>query len=660
MQRKHYINSPISADERMQLNEEVDLIYGGITKNAINHSNLVNDFNSFLGRYGIDKTNLEKMIRDGDTNVLNIVERMILDFLTANPSDFDEVVAARLGKTTLRDLTLEFKNRLDGTEVFQKSKITDDTGRGFDIANATNPFDLYKLFDEPFAIRRFYKGVINAPTSTNTGFVMNFSLYNASGTSTLVCFDWTNRKVWLNHKNDSVIDGWKALAWEGAYDDIKQEVLNIKGDHPSLDVAIRAMIPYNSVKYYGNDNAAFQKALNESAGKTLDIPAGTYTIGDLEIPSNINVRSDPNAVFTLKAGSTTFFTNKDTVNIGGYDKTRDIIFKGGVFDLKKLKDAKVFVLSHCQDVKVDTKVCNGGESQAYVALNAVKDSEIDIEAIDCNATTAVGAVVGIYVFNDKNTLTSQNAKPYDLTACDNVTVNLKLKNVKKGLTEITPIDKVIHKSINYNVQAENVLEELGLFNNVSYFKTEKCIGNDIGHGLVFQIQNDSCEDFTIEGVNIRNGKNKETSRGVWFKSKEGDTAPQYKNIRVINPVVKGFNKGITTDYGVGAKIINPDVQECWEDGIWNYFTLDWAIHGGMLKYNNKVGWPSRADLHIGEISIAGGNKKTFRSIVSDVQARTIRAENLQDSRISAICKGGSFVKDGSDYNNKFDVLEVGW
>ncbi|HDX9589262.1 TPA: hypothetical protein ROX98_002245 [Bacillus pseudomycoides] len=121
------------------------------------------------------------------------------------------------------------------------------------------------------------------------------------------------------------------------------------------------------------------------------------------------------------------------------------------------------------------------------------------------------------------------------------------------------MDKVVHKNITYNVQGENVLEELGLFNNMSYFKTEKVIGNDVGHGLVFQILNDTCEDFTIEGVNLRNGKSKETSCGVWFKSKEGDTAPQYKNVRILNPVVRAFNKGIVTEYGFSAKITNPDV-----------------------------------------------------------------------------------------------------
>lgn len=150
-------------------------------------------------------------------------------------------------------------------------------------------------------------------------------------------------------------------------------------------------------------------------------------------------------------------------------------------------------------------------------------------------------------------------RPYDLTPCDSVSIDLKLKNVKKGLAEIAPLDKVVHKNITYNVQGENVLEELGLFNNMSYFKTEKVIGNDVGHGLVFQILNDTCEDFTIEGVNLRNGKSKETSRGVWFKSKEGDTAPQYKNVRILNPVVRAFNKGIVTEYGFSAKITNPDV-----------------------------------------------------------------------------------------------------
>ncbi|PEU24056.1 hypothetical protein COE82_23050 [Bacillus wiedmannii] len=233
--------------------------------------------------------------------------------------------------------------------------------------------------------------------------------------------------------------------------------------------------------------------------------------------------------------------------------------------------------------------------------------------------------------------------------------------MKKGFAEITPIDKIIHKNINYDVQAENVLEELGLFNNVSYFKTGKIIGNDIGHGLIFQILNDICEDFTIEGVNIRNGKNKETSRGIWFKSKEGDNAPQYKNVRMTNPVIRAFSKGIVTDYGYSVKINNPDVQECWEDGVWNYFTLDWGLVGGTVKYNNKNGWDSRADVHIGELNIAGGSKKVFRAMLSNVQARTIRVENLQDSIVNnVIVKAGGFSTVGSDHNNKIDFLEVGW
>lgn len=642
MERKHHINSSINADERMQLNEEIDLIYGGITKNAINHRDLVDDFNEFLERYGIDKVALEKMILDGDTNALHVVEKMISDFLVANPSSFDEVIAARLGENTLREFNQKIKTKLDATDTFQKVKLTDDVGLALSVADITELTGKSGFF-------RYTTGAKGMPPGSTDG-VGFFVANNKTGASALA-MDKATKRLFLRLDTE-----WRALAFEGAYDDIKKEVNNVKGAYNSLEIAIRSMIPYNSVNYFTD----FQKALDESEGKTLDIPAGKYTIGDLNIPSNLSIRADPNAIFILKAGSTTFFNNKDTVNIGGYDKTRGISFKGGKFDLQKMKDAKIFVLSHCQDLKIDTKVINGGESQSYVVLNAVKDAEINIEAAECSATTSIGATVGLYVFNDKNTLTNQNAKPYDLTPCDNITVNLKLKNVKKGFAEITPIDKIIHKNINYNVQAENVSEELGLFNNVSHFKTEKVIGNDIGHGLIFQILNDVCEDFTIEGVNVRNGKNKETSRGIWFKSKDGDTAPRYENVRIINPVIRACNKGITTDYGRGVRIVNPDVQGCWEDGVWNYFTLDWALHGGMLQSNNKVGWASRADLHIGEIAIGGGNKKTFRSIVSEVQARTIRVENLQDGRISAICKGGSFVKDGSDFNNKFDVLEVGW
>ncbi|MHA4159216.1 hypothetical protein [Bacillus cereus] len=643
MERKHYINSPMNADERMQLNEEVDLIYKGITKNAINHMNLEDTFNSFLERYGTDKTTLEKMIQDGDTNVLNVVEKMITDFLASKPSNFDEVTAARLGEKTLRDFNQKMKTKLDNTDAFQKVKLTDDVGLAFSVADITELTGKSGFF-------RYTTGAKGMPPGSTDG-VGFFVANNKTGVSALA-MDKTTKRLFLRLDTE-----WRALAFEGAYDDIKKEVNNVKGAHASLEVAIRSMIPYNSVNYFTD----FQKALDESEGKTLDIPAGKYTIGDLNIPSNISIRADPNAIFILKAGSTTFFNNKDTVNIGGYDKTRGITFKGGKFDIQKMKDAKVFVLSHCQDVKIDTKVINGGESQSYVVLNAVKDAQINIEAADCSATTSIGATVGFYVFNDKNTLTNQNAKPYDLTPCNNITVNLKLKNVKKGFVEITPIDKITHKNINYDVQAENVLEELGLFNNVSYFKTGKIIGNDIGHGLIFQILNDNCEDFTIEGVNIRNGKNKETSRGIWFKSKEGDNAPQYKNVRMTNPVIRTFSKGIVTDYGYSVKINNPDVQECWEDGVWNYFTLDWGLSGGTVKNNNKNGWDSRADVHIGELNIASGTKKVFRAMLSNVQARTIRVENLQDSIVNnVIVKAGGFSKVGSDHNNKIDFLEVGW
>lgn len=633
----------MNADERMQLNEEVDLIYKGITKNAINHMNLEDTFNGFLERYGTDKTTLEKMIQDGDTNVLNVVEKMITDFLASKPSNFDEVTAARLGEKTLRDFNQKMKTKLDNTDAFQKVKLTDDVGLALSAADITELTGKSGFF-------RYTTGTKGMPSGSTDG-VGVFVANNKTGVSALA-MDKTTKRLFLRLDTE-----WRALAFEGAYDDIKKEVNNVKGAHASLEVAIRSMIPYNSVNYFTD----FQKALDESEGKTLDVPAGKYTIGNLNIPSNISIRADPNAIFILKAGSTTFFNNKDTVNIGGYDKTRGITFKGGKFDIQKMKDAKIFVLSHCQDVKIDTKVINGGESQSYVVLNAVKDAEINIEAADCSATTSIGATVGIYVVTDTNTLTNQNTKPYDKTSCDNVKVNLKLKNVKKGLVEISPVDKVVHKNITYNVQGENVLEELGLFNNVSYFKTGKVIGNDIGHGLIFQILNDNCEDFTIEGVNIRNGKNKETSRGIWFKSKEGDNAAQYKNVRMTNPVIRAFSKGIVTDYGYSVKINNPDVQECWEDGVWNYFTLDWGLVGGTVKYNNKNGWDSRADVHIGELNIAGGSKKVFRAMLSNVQARTIRVENLQDSIVNnVIVKAGGFSKVGSDHNNKIDFLEVGW
>ncbi|PHA30385.1 hypothetical protein COF06_29710 [Bacillus wiedmannii] len=649
MERKHYINSPMNADERMQLNEEVDLIYKGITKNAINHMNLEDTFNSFLVRYGTDKTTLEKMVQDGDTNVLKIVEKMITDFLASKPSNFDEVTASRLGEKTLRDFNQKMKTKLDYTDEFQKVKLTDDVGIALSITDVTELTGKSGYF-------RYTAGAKGMPPGSSDG-VGFFTAYNKTDICMAIAMDNTTKRLFLRVENRGVItQNWKPIAFEGAYDDIKQEVNNVKGAHTSLEVAIRSMIPYNSVKYYGSDNAAFQKALDESEGKTLDIPAGKYTIGDLNIPSNISIRADPNAIFSLKAGSTTFFNNKDTVNIGGYDKTRSITFKGGLFDLKKVKDAKAFVLSHCQDVKVDTKVINGGETQAYVALNAVKDVEIDIDAADCTATTSIGATVGLYVFNDKNTLTNQNTKPYDLTPCDGIKVNLKLKNVKKGFVEIAVIDKVIHKNITYNVQAENVSEELGLFNNVSYFRTERVFANDIGNGLIFQILNDSCEDFTLEGINIRNGKNKESSRGVWFKSKEGDNAPQYQQVRILNPVIKTMNAGIVTDYGYGVRITNPDVSYCQEDGIWCYFTLDWSCIGGVVKYNNQRGWP-RADIHIGE----GGGKKTFRAILANCQARTVWLTGIQDSIVTnVIVKGGGFTYNKNDFNNKIDYLEVGW
>ncbi|WP_242224458.1 pyocin knob domain-containing protein [Bacillus cereus group sp. BfR-BA-01380] len=654
LSRKYYINTLISADERKELNSEVDNIYSEL----VNNNNFIvmvqQALLNLVEKEAIDVATLQSLITNGDADVLKVVRNMISDFLAAKPANFDEVVAARLGEKTLYDFNQKIKMKLDNTDNFQRVKLTDDTGYNISLQDASDLNTVTKS--------GFYKGLNlkNAPKDQGWWYVQVYSHNDINYACMQIVYSLNNtseNSLYIRKKAAGVWTEWKQLALFGAYDDIKQEVLNVKGTYSSLGVAIRAMIPYNSVNYYTD----FQKALNDSAGKTLEIPAGTYTIGDLEIPSNISIRADPNAFFILKDGSTTFFTNKDTVNIGGYDKTRGITFKGGVFDLKKIKDAKAFVLSHCQDLKIDTKVINGGESQSYVALNAVKDLEISMEAVDCSATTSVGANVGIYVFNDKNTLTNQNTKPYDLTSCDNVKVNLKLKNVKKGFTEITTVDKVIHKNITYNVQAENVLEELGLFNNMSYFKTEKVIGNDIGHGLVFQILNDSCEDFTIEGVNIRNCKSKEISRGIWFRSKDGNASPKYENVRIINPVIRTFSKGITTDFGRAVRIVNPDIADCWEDGIWNYFTLDWSCIGGMVQFNNKNGWFNRADVHIGELDIENGKKQTFRSILANVQARTVRVENLQDSIInSVILKGGGFSKVGSDFNNKIDFLEVGW
>ncbi|WP_020059096.1 pyocin knob domain-containing protein [Bacillus sp. 123MFChir2] len=653
LSRQYYINTLMSADERKELNLEVDNIYSELVNNNNFIVRVQQALLNLAEKEALDVAKLQSLIASGDANALNVVKKMISDFLAAKPSNFDEVVAARLGEKTLYDLNQKIKTKLDNTDSFQRIKLTDDNGDTIALKEETDLNQVIKT--------GFYRGRNLENSPKKLGFYWYIQVYSHNE-SNYACMQvayslnsTAENSLYVRKKANNTWTDWKQLALFGAYDDIKQEVLNVKGVHPSLDAAIKSMIPYNSAISYGNDNTAFQKSLNESAGKTLDIPAGTYTIGDLEIPSNITVRADPNAVFVLKAGSTTFFTNKDTVNIGGYDKTRSITFKGGLFDLKKLKDAKAFVLSHCQDVVIDTKVINGGESQAYVALNAVKDSEIDIEAIDCTATTSIGATVGIYISNDKNTLTNQNTKPYDLTPCDNVKVALKLKNVKKGLVEIGPVDKVIHKNITYNVQAANVLEELGLFNNMSYFKTEKVIGNDVGHGLIFQILNDTCEDFTLEGINIRNGKNKETSRGVWFKSKEGDTAPQYQNVRILNPVIKTMNAGIVTDYGYGVRITNPDVTYCQEDGIWCYFTLDWSCIGGVAKYNNQRGWP-RADIHIGE-----GGKKTFRAILANCQARTVMLVGIQDSIVTnVIVKGGGFTYNKNDFNNKIDYLEVGW
>lgn len=654
LSRQYYINTLISADERKELNLEVDNIYSEL----MNNNNFIGKVQQALldltNKETNDVANLRSLIASGDANSLNVVKKMISDFLAAKPSNFDEVTTARLGERTLYDFNQKIKTKLDNTDSFQRIKLTDDEGYSVKLTDASDLNLITKT--------GYYRGfeLKNSPKENNYGWYIQVYSHNVTDFACMqiaYCLHSAeDNSLYVRKKVKGIWTEWKQLGLAGAYDDIKNEVNKVKGTQPSLDAAIRSMIPYNSVNYYGNDNAAFQKALNESAGKTLDVPAGTYTIGDLEIPSNISIRADPNAIFVLKAGSTTFFTNKDTVNIGGYDKTRSIVFKGGVFDLKKTKDAKAFVLSHCQDVTIDTKIINGGESHACVYLNAVKDSEIDIEAGDCSATTATGAIVGIYVFNDKNSLANQNAKPYDMTPCDNIKVNLKLKNVKKGLVEIIPVDKVIHKNITYNVQAENVLEELGLFNNVSYFKTEKVIGNDIGHGLVFQILNDICEDFTIEGVNIRNGKNKETSRGIWLKSKEGDNAPQYRNVRILNPVVKSMNAGIVTDYGFGVRITNPDISYCQEDGIWCYYTLDWSCIGGVAKYNNQRGWP-RADIHIGE----GGGKKTFRAMLANCQARTVTLVNIQDSIVTnVIVNGGGFTYDKNNFNNKIDYLEVGW
>lgn len=204
----------MNADERMQLNEEVDLIYKGITKNAINHMNLEDTFNSFLERYGTDKTTLEKMIQDGDTNVLNVVEKMITDFLASKPSNFDEVTAARLGEKTLRDFNQKMKTKLDNTDAFQKVKLTDDVGLALSVTDVTELTGKSGFF-------RYIAGAKGMPPSSTEG-VGFFVANNKTGVSVLA-MDKTTKRLFLRLDTE-----WRALAFEGAYDDIKQEVNNVK------------------------------------------------------------------------------------------------------------------------------------------------------------------------------------------------------------------------------------------------------------------------------------------------------------------------------------------------------------------------------------------------------------------------------------------------
>ncbi|MFI8709936.1 hypothetical protein ACIGHG_23490 [Bacillus sp. NPDC077411] len=671
--RKNYVHSDISANERMNLNEEIDNLYSNDIELEGLYRDVLRLFTAFQSRYYADNANLIDAIKKGDKSVQDVVEQMIRDFLAAKPSNFDEVVAARLGKANLRDLLQELKNKLDGTDLFQKTKITTDAGifeRLNETATADKPTDLFDYFSKEFKIYQFMGGtttnpILNAPAKCGNGIL--FPLLFAKNNSSIgILYDFDNQKVWMSKKNGTNAPGaWKALAFEGAYDDIRNEVTVAKGKYSSLEAAIIAANPIVSSAYFGatgdgtDQTEAMQRALDAAENKKLDIPygKGTYKISStLYIPNGCTISVHPRAKFIWAGLPGMFmFTNKNNnPTTGGYDKSRNITVKGGIFDMQNAS-AYAFGFSHMTDLTIDTKIINVKDKNG-VLLNGVKDYDIRIQAEGFSSATDPNYVVALTIATADTDFNNPVAKPFDKTPCINGTVFIKANNIKRGCGENKVVDGVKHSKLNYDCDIKNCVEHVGLFTNIERLRTNAIDMEDVGHGIHCIIANDSIYGIEIYGVRAIRGKSK-TSRAIWIQSKRGDTAPQFQAVNIERPKIDDFGAGIITDWGQRITVVAPDITRCWEDGLWCYGTLDFTLNGGYFKENNRNNWDSRADVHIGEYSFT-----TFRAVVQNAHSRTMRIENVQDTKVVDNVVGPTgVVQIGTNHNCEIDRnLKVGW
>lgn len=240
--RLYYIHSLLSAEGRKELNLEVENIY----LELVNNNNFIVKVQQALldltTKEAADVTNLLALIASGNTDTLNTVKKLISDFLAAKPSNFDEVVAARLGEKTLYDLNQKIKTKLDNTDSFQQVKLTDDKGYSISLADASD----LNLLTKP----GFYNGS-NLKNSPIGGYlyIQVYSYVDVNYACMQIAYSLNNvaeNSPYIRKKVNGNWTEWKKLGLAGAYDDIKQEVLNVKSTHASLDAAIRSMIPYNS------------------------------------------------------------------------------------------------------------------------------------------------------------------------------------------------------------------------------------------------------------------------------------------------------------------------------------------------------------------------------------------------------------------------------
>ncbi|MDA1758321.1 hypothetical protein PDK30_25835 [Bacillus cereus] len=655
--RKNYVNTDINANERAELNTEIDTLYTNDVELEAFYIELLEFFTKFQSRYSVDVANMKAEVIKGDSAVKGFVESMLRDFLVAKPSNLDEVVAARLGKATLRDIMLELKNKLDATDKYQKVKLTDDLGAAVSVTDVSELAGKSGFF-------KYSNGAKGMPTGSIEGIGLH-TAYNKTDICMAIAMDNKTKRLFLRVEHrGAVTQDWKAIAFDGAYDDIRKEVEVAKGNHPSLEAAIVAANPIVSSSYYGatgdgtDQTEALQRALDAAQNKKLDIPygKGIYKVSStLYIPDGCEINIHPRAKFVWSGLPGMFMcVNKNNIpTTGGYDKSKSIAVKGGIFDMQN-SGAYAFGFSHMTDLEIDTKIINVKDKNG-VLLNAVKDYNIRVQAEGFSSATEFNYVVGLTVATAETDFNNPVVKPFDKTPCLNGRVFIYAKNIKRGLGENKVITGIKHSKLVFNCDISQCEEHVLYSTNIEWFKTENAEFEDVGNGLYFMIENDTIEQFELNGVKARRGRGI-PSRAIWFRSKEGDTAPQFKNVTMNRPDIDDFGAGIITDYGGRTRINNPTVTGCWEDGIWGYMTLDWKCDGAYARGNNRRGWP-RADIHIGE-----GGKTTFRAILTNCQARTILVTNIQDSIIADNIVGPQGIEiAGSSFNCTIDRnLKVGW